>query len=139
MNEQPTSEAIGHEQDTGLVVERSVSIPLKDVWDGLMTRKGAEALLGEGGELGLKGESWEAVDGSRGVIRSFHPMEQIRFTWRADADAPSTLVELDLTREGEDATHLKFTQTKLDASADREALRAKWDQVLDRIAATAGE
>ena len=83
-------------KDTTVVVNREVSYPLKSVWNVLMTAAGMEALLGEGGRLGDKGDRWQAQDGTYGVTRSFHPLEQIRFSWHRGEDAPRTLVDLHL-------------------------------------------
>lgn len=114
-----------------LVVER----PLGEVWDALMKPHGAEALLGEGGQLGQKGEDWRAVDGTYGVTRSFHPLEQIRFSWHADEDAPRTLVDLRLSGDGA-ATRLDLSHEHLPADADVDALTARWQSALEAIAAS---
>src|SRR5665647_3335964 len=79
-------------KDTTLVVSRAVSHPIKSVWTTLLSPAGMEALLGQGGQLGDKGDSWRAADGTYGVTRSFHPLEQIRFSWHKDEDSPRTLV-----------------------------------------------
>ena len=59
MTEQSTSEA---QTEQTVVVSRSVGRPVKDVWGVLVTPKGAEALLGEGGTIGDKGHAWRAAD-----------------------------------------------------------------------------
>lgn len=74
---------------TDLDVSLTVAKPLADVWSALMTPDGNSALLGDGGRLGSKGDDWRSTTGAYGVTRSFHPMEQIRFSWHADADAPA--------------------------------------------------
>ena len=71
-------------------VTRKVARPLNQVWGALMKPHGAAALLGEGGELGNKGEDWRSANGTYGVTRSFHPLEQIRFSWHASEGAPRT-------------------------------------------------
>ena len=86
-------------ETTGLEVSLTVHKQLRDVWAALMTPEGNEALLGEGGRLGSKGDDWRSADGAYGVTRSFHPMEQIRFSWHADDDAPRTVVDLQLHDE----------------------------------------
>ena len=79
-------------EEKSVRVTRVVARPLDSVWEVLMKPHGAEALLGEGGQLGSKGEDWRAADGTYGVTRSFHPKEQIRFSWHASDGAPRTLV-----------------------------------------------
>ena len=117
-----------------VVVTRQVPHVIKDVWKVLLTDAGTEALLGAGGRLGTKGQGWQAEDGTHGVTRSFHAMEQIRFSWHKDAEAEPTLVELDIQPAGDEATDLVLTHSRLPGDADREALTAHWTKALDRIA-----
>lgn len=133
MTEVVSSEAVGKSGDTAVTVSRQVSHPLKSVWNVLMTNEGAEALLGPGAHLGSKGQSWAANDGTRGVTRSFHPMEQIRFSWHASDDAPATLVDLHLQASGDDATDLQIVHDHLPADADLEQLAQHWQDALQRI------
>ncbi|WP_203568446.1 SRPBCC family protein [Aestuariimicrobium ganziense] len=133
MSETTISEAPGEVQDTAVKVSRSVSHPLSSVWSALMTTEGAEALLGEGGRLGDKGHSWSATDGTHGVTRSFHPKEQIRFSWHADDDAPATIVDLHLAEADEGNTQLEIVHDHLPADSDRDALQDHWSAALDRI------
>ena len=113
-------------------VSRVVPFPIDSVWQRLITPAGAEALLGEGARLGTKGEPWRAVDGSHGVVRSYHPMEQVRLTWHADEHAPATLVDLRLTPEGSgtrlDLRHERLTDPALGASMPQ-----RWGEALSRI------
>ncbi len=119
--------------DTTVVVSKVVSHPLKSVWSVLMTKAGNEALLGPGGQLGGKGDNWEAEDGTYGVTRSFHPMEQIRFSWHQDADSPRTMVDLRLSAQGDDATLLEITQDHVGSGLDPARLQAHWEDALARI------
>lgn len=132
MSEQSTSEAVGESQDTAVTVSRLVSKPLKSVWMSLMTNAGAEALLGEGGQLPDKGHAWRSSGGAHGVTRSFHPLEQIRFTWHEDDDAPATLVDLKLAPEGDD-TRVTIEHSHLPADLDRDKLAGRWEAAFDRI------
>lgn len=116
-----------------VTVSRTVSHPLKSVWDVLMAPQGANALLGEGGELGNKGSSWRASDGTYGVTRSFHPLEQIRFSWHADDQSPASLVDLHMRADGDDVTVLEIVHDHLPADADRDWLRSHWAAALERI------
>ncbi len=118
---------------TNLEVSLAVHKPLADVWSALMTPPGNEALLGTGGRLGSKGDDWRATDGSYGVTRSFHPMEQIRFSWHADGDAPRTVVDLRLSDQ-DGHTRLDLAQDRLPADADLDALSSHWEDALTRLA-----
>lgn len=123
--------------DTTVTVSRSVSKPVKEVWKLLVTREGAEALLGAGGELGDKGDSWHAADGTYGVVRSYHPLEQIRFSWHAAEEAPKTIVEVDLSAS-DGGTHVEIRHEHIPTYFDCAALTRKWEKALDKLADAAG-
>lgn len=112
------------------VVSRTFPAPPLHVWEVLIGSTGAEALLGPGASLGRKGESWHSDDGAVGVVRSVHPMEQLRVSWRENPDAPATLVEIDLSAEGDGArVDLLHSGFKGDLEADRQ----RWTAALERI------
>ena len=113
-------------------VSRVVPFPIDKVWQLLTTSAGAEALLGTGAKLGTKGEPWHSTDGSYGVMRSYHPMEQMRLTWHADEHAPTTLIDLRLTSEGT-GTRLALRHERLDDVALGQSLPQHWDDALGRI------
>ncbi|MDR0837586.1 MAG: SRPBCC domain-containing protein [Propionibacteriaceae bacterium] len=121
-------------KESGTVsASRSVPAPVKDVWKALMTKEGAEALLGEGGEIGLKGQTWNSINGKSGVIRSLHPLEQVRFSIRReDGKFGPSLVSVDLTPEG-DKTLIAITHTNLTDDVDFAWLTSRWEAALDRI------
>ena len=100
----------------------------------LTTNDGAAAFLGEGATLGSKGEHWRAADGSHGVWRSYHPMEQVRVSWHASEDAPRSIVDLHLAPAGEQ-TSVTVRHEPVDDSA---GLSARWRAPLDRLDALAG-
>ena len=135
MNEQSQGDTIVNPVDTTVTVSRSVSQPIKQFWKLLVTREGAEALLGPGGELGDKGDSWHAADGTYGVIRSYHPLEQIRFSWHAEPDAPKSLVDLHLVQQSEDSTVVEIRHEHIPDGWDVDAITEHWESALERIAA----
>ena len=128
-NEVPTDDAKGAPD---IEVSRVVPLPLDKVWQVLTTNAGAEALLGGGARLGTKGEPWHSADGSHGVVRSFHPMQQVRLTWHADEHAPATLVDLQLTAEG-DGTRMGLRQEHIHDVAMSQSLQQRWEEALGRI------
>lgn len=137
MTDQSTSDTLGKHVDTTVTVSRSVSQPVKDIWKLLVTREGAEALLGPGGELGDKGDSWHAQDGTYGVIRSYHPLEQIRFSWHAAEEAPKTLVDVHLLKQGDSETTLEIRHEHIPSYFDAGAITRRWESALEKIAAAA--
>ena len=132
MTDVVTSEVAGKTEGT-VVVQRTVPHQLKNVWNVLMADAGAEALLGPGAQLGDKGHTWIAADGTRGVTRSFHPLEQIRFSWHAEEDAPATIVDLHLRKVDDSTTSLEIVHDHLYDGLDRQWLAEHWSKALERI------
>jgi uncharacterized protein YndB with AHSA1/START domain len=133
----PTDVPPGRAADAAVIeVSRVAPLPIDEVWRVLTTSDGAEALLGSGAHLGGKGERWRSADGSHGVVRSYHPMEQIRISWHADEHGPATLVELNLTREGE-GTRLGLRHEQIPGDATDKSLQQRWEAALGRIGANA--
>ncbi len=130
-----TTEAVS--ETRSIAVSRVTPTSLDAVWGALMRPEGEAALLGEGGQLGNKGEDWHANDGTYGITRSFHPKEQIRFSWHSHDGAPATIVDLRMTAADGGGTELNITHENLPADIDMEALRTRWATALDNIIATA--
>lgn len=139
MSDTAASEAVDGKTDASDTVEVDTVLahPVDHVWRVLTTSDGVQALLGSGARLGGKGEPWRAEDGSHGVWRSYHPMEQVRVSWHADADAPRSLVDLHLSPEG-DGTRVSLRHELARAgSADSAAVRRRWTDALNRLDALA--
>lgn len=127
----PASEATSAQ---AAAVRASVTIPapLEQVWQHLVSPRGTQALLGPGVALGSKGESWRSADGPHGVVRSYHPQEQIRVSWHADENAPPSMVDLHLFREGS-GTRLDLLHDGPDVRGSAEH-QNRWHQALQRLA-----
>lgn len=110
-------------------VVRTVAAPVADVWRALVSPGGAQALLGPGAEFGGKGEPWRSADGPSGVLRSYHPLEQLRWSWHETPDAPASIVELDLS-DDDGGTRLDLRH---DGVAEVAAYEARWSDALDRL------
>ena len=117
-------------------VSRPVAAPLAHVWEVLVSPKGAQALLGEGAVLGAKGEPYHCTDGASGVLRSYHPLEQLRVSWHQTPDSPPTIVEVDLRADGDGAV-LELTQNHLNEASDVTVLSDRWSAALSAVAAAA--
>lgn len=119
----------------GVRVTRTVQAPVAEVWRVLTGPGGAEALLGAGAAFGGKGEPWRCADGASGVLRSFHPLEQLRWSFHETPEAPATIVELDLVDEG-GTTRLDLRH---DGVTDAATYEARWSDALDRVGALTTE
>jgi uncharacterized protein YndB with AHSA1/START domain len=125
-----TTESIPDKAQTPAVhASRTVPAAPEQVWQHLISSEGVQALLGPGASLGSKGESWHSDEGPHGVVRSYHPLEQIRVSWHADEDAPASLVDLQLAPDG-DGTRIDLVHEH----ADDPGLKARWDGALERLA-----
>ena len=113
-------------------VRLMVSQPVGAVWRRLVSPEGAALWLGEGAVLGDKGQSYHCTDGTGGVVRSFHPLEQLRVTWYSDSDSESSLIEVDVTPEG-DRTRLRLWHEGVPPAA-RPALQDRWQHRLEALA-----
>lgn len=121
-------------QNAGLAVSRTIAAPLLHVWDVLVSRAGTQAWLGEGAQLGTKGESWRADDGTFGVVRTLHRLRQVRVSWHADDGAPYSIIDLQLAQDGE-GTRLDLTEEPV--HGDPAVSEQRWGTALDRLAAAA--
>ena len=132
MSEAATDEVVddGAQQPDAVEVDTVLDHPVDHVWKVLTTNDGAQALLGSGAKLGGKGEPWRAEDGTHGVWRSYHPLEQVRVSWHANADAPRSLVDLHLAPEGA-GTRVSLRHEPV--GPDGEALRRRWSEALTRL------
>lgn len=136
MTEQVAGDTLANAVDTTVAVGRSVSLSPKEVWRFLVSREGAQALLGDGAELGDKGDSWRAADGTYGVVRSYHPLEQIRVSWHAADDAPKTLVDVHLIPD-DSGTRIEVRHDSIPDDCDLAAITQHWEAALDKVAEAA--
>lgn len=117
----------------GVRASLSVHASPDRVWQHLVSADGTEALLGDGARLGNKGEPWHAADGSYGVVRSYHPMEQIRVSWHPHADGPLSMLDVQLHPE-DDGTRLDIVHEGRGIAHDLGGNRSHWQDALGRLA-----
>ena len=128
-----TSEATGETEVAAVVVSRTLLLPGENRLGSPHDDRRLRSLLGPGAQLGSKGESWRSHDGREGVVRSFHPLEQIRFTWRLRESAHPTMVDVRLVPADDQATEFRIEHSKLPPHADRAWLSDRWEAAIDRI------
>jgi uncharacterized protein YndB with AHSA1/START domain len=117
-------------------VTASVSAPVAHVWEVLISPIGASALLGQGVVLGAKGEPYHAADGAYGVVRSFHPLEQLRVSWHESPDGPPSLLEIGLVPDGQ-GTAVSLVHSHLQNPAVMPELDRLWRVRLQALASAA--
>ena len=123
----------GADPEAGVHASATVSAAADQVWQHLISPSGTEALLGEGARLGSKGEPWKASDGSYGVVRSYHPLEQIRVSWHPHEDGPLSMLDVQLHPEGE-ATRVDLYHEGRGIAGDPRGDHQHWSDALDRLA-----
>lgn len=126
-----TDEAELAGREVGVSASLSMPAPPSRVWQHLISQSGTEALLGDGVRLGGKGESWHASDGSYGVVRSYHPTEQLRVTRHSQEDAPTSILDVQLHPDG-DRTRVDLLHQGPGATVSQRY----WQDALDRVANT---
>ncbi|MCL1837939.1 MAG: SRPBCC domain-containing protein [Propionibacteriaceae bacterium] len=119
-------------------VSRSVSKPVNDIWKSIVSPTGAAALLGPGAVLGDKGDGWRSDDGKYGVIRSYHPLEEIRFSWYASEGAPKTMVKVLLCQQTQTETLIEIIQDQVPEYFDTAALVKRWETAIEALIAAVG-
>jgi uncharacterized protein YndB with AHSA1/START domain len=126
---------LGETRDAGFQVgvQRSVEASPAEVWELLTSRP--ELWLGEGAAVVFEqGERYE-VTGASGEIRVVKPGERLRLTWQpADWEAPAT-VQLALLESAPGKTAIQAHLEKLPDGKAREAMRSRWREALERVAA----
>jgi uncharacterized protein YndB with AHSA1/START domain len=128
----PDDESGGWE--AGVRASLTVGAPVAQVWEHLISPSGIEALLGDGARLGNKGEPWQAADGSFGVVRSYHAVEEVRVTWHPHEDGPLSMLDVQLHPEG-DGTRLDVFHEGRGIADDPRGDRQHWEEALGRVAA----
>lgn len=117
----------------GVHASTTVGAPVARVWQHLISDRGTEALLGPGARLATKGEPWHSTDGTHGVLRSYHPLEQIRVSWHPHADGPLSVVDVQLKADG-DGTRLDLFHEGEGIAEDGAGDKQRWDDALGRLA-----
>ena len=120
-------------------VQRSVAATAAEAWELLTARP--ELWLGEGASIVFEaGERYEVpsgdgLPGARGEVRVVKPRYRLRMTWQPEGwRAPATLqLTLQTTGSGKTAIHVHLE--KLPDAEAREAMRERWRETLEQVAA----
>lgn len=116
-----------------VVVSWVMACAPKRVWQQLISKSGAQALLGPGATFGEKGQTWASDDGHSGVVRTLHPLEEIRFSFRKDLETTPSMVQI-LLAPTDDSTELTLTHTNVDP-ADEAWFEQRWNDAMASIEA----
>jgi uncharacterized protein YndB with AHSA1/START domain len=130
-----TSRPVGLTRDAGfqIGVSRSVAVPLELVWDTLVSDAGVRTWLGADVQLpSAAGAPYRTATGTTGEVRSFHPHDRVRLTWRPPDWNHESTVQVTVSRRN-GRTVLRFHQERLADPDERDRQRAHWQSVLDSL------
>jgi uncharacterized protein YndB with AHSA1/START domain len=124
-------------------VSRTVPGSLDDVWATLVGQAAVAVWLGELDALPTrKGESYRTAAGVSGELRSFHPRDRVRLTYQPPGRATPTTLQI-VVRPGRSrsgpSTVVTFHQERLADAREREAMRAHWAGVAERLEPLLGQ
>jgi uncharacterized protein YndB with AHSA1/START domain len=106
-----------------------------EVWDLITSRPGL--WLGEGAAVDLAEGTPFRAPGLSGEIRVVKPGDRLRLSWQAQEwPAPATL-QLTLSETESGKTAIQAHLERLPDAGAQEAMRTRWRETLERIAAAA--
>jgi activator of Hsp90 ATPase-like protein len=120
-------------------VQRSVAATAAEAWDLITARP--ELWLGEGASVAFEeGQQYEVpprggAPGARGEVRVVKPGVRLRMTWQPEGWRAAATLQLTLLESGAGKTAIHAQLEKLPDADAREAMRERWREALDRIAA----
>ncbi len=141
------SVAIGYEQARGLRVigqtsaggyqigvQKTLPIPPDVAWSLVMEGPGLAAWLGKVDNLELeRGAQYQTGEGAWGEVRSVLAGQRVRLTWHSlELSGPSTL-QVTIMPAGDKAS-VRFHQERLSSLEERELMRQRWREALERLA-----
>jgi uncharacterized protein YndB with AHSA1/START domain len=116
-------------------VQKSVDATVTEVWDRITSRP--DLWLGEGASVDLAEGTPYHGPGVSGEIRVVKRGDRLRMSWQPDDwPAPATL-QLTLSETESGKTAIQAHLEKLPDASAREAMRTRWREALERIAAAA--
>jgi uncharacterized protein YndB with AHSA1/START domain len=124
----------GQTKDVGFVIGVSKTLPysVAQVWDFVTSPAGLALWLGEVELVLEKGARYETAAGTVGEVRSFHPEDRVRLTWRPKDWDHDTTVQVAVRGSG-DKTMLRFHQEWLANSDERARQRDHWQAVMAKV------
>ncbi len=128
---------VGKTKDVGweIGVSRTVPHDADEVWKLLTSPTGVGIWLGEGLSFPAEpGAAYKTADGTVGEVRSFRPGDRLRLTWQPPDWSHDSTVQVAIS-PAKAGTTINFHQERLADSDEREAQRAHWSPVIERLRA----
>lgn len=126
---------IGQTKDAGfqIGVRRTFALSVGEAWNFLTSAQGQHIWLGASDPVQIAvGASYTTTDGAQGVIRVVNPAVNLRLSWRPAGWAKASTIQVRVIPSGDKAV-ISFHQENLPGAREREQMRRRWQQVLDRL------
>ena len=126
---------VGQTKDVGFQIgaRKTFDISPQQAWDVITSDAGIELWLGEAPSFELtEGVTYQTDNGTKGEVRVVKPGSHIRMTWQpSEWDTPS-LIQVRVFPSGTKTT-IGFHQEHLAGPKEREAMRQRWQKVLQDL------
>jgi uncharacterized protein YndB with AHSA1/START domain len=131
----PQQRETGRTLDAGyqIGVRRTLPVPEERLWALLLSPEGLGVWLGGVTDL-EPGARFVFADGTRGEIRVNRPWSHLRLTWQLPTWEAPSIVQARVLAARSGAT-LSFHQDHLRGPAERAEMKARWEGVIERLAA----
>ena len=140
------SVAIGYEQARGLRVvgqtseggfqigvQKTLPLPAETAWSLLTEGPGRAVWLGTVDSLEFtRGERYQTDEGAWGEVRSVAAGQRVRLTWHSPELASPSTLQVYFAPSG-DKTSVRFHQERLSSLEEREQMRQRWRDVLEKL------
>lgn len=132
---------VGETADAGFQVgvRRSFAATAAEAWELITSRP--ELWLGEGASIAFdEGERYEVppadgAPGASGEVRVVKPGDRLRMTWHPEGWTTPATLQLTLSESRSGKTAITVHLERLPDADAREAMRERWQEALERIAA----
>lgn len=131
---------VGLTKDAGwqIGVRQTLDVAPQAAWEALTSPEGLRLWLGEIDWLpARKGERYLTANGTSGELRANNPGEHVRLTWQPKGWQNPSILQVRVTPSGRKTT-VSFHQERLESRAQREQMRAHWQEVIQQVAAMLG-
>ncbi len=127
--------AIGQTKGAGfeIGVRRTFDVPVVRAWEVITSDRGMKLWLGDvSGLKWEKGETYKTKDGTEGEIRIINQGSHLRITWWPSDWEKASTIQIRVIPNGEKTT-ISFHQENLKGAGEREEMRLRWENVLDKL------
>jgi len=125
---------VGFTKDVGweIGVRKTFAATPAQAWETLMSDVGVKLWLGDSEDLRWQEGAQYHTHNAEGEIRVFNPGGHLRMTWQPKEFEKASTIQVRVTPSGSN-TVISFHQENLSSEQEREAMRDRWQGVLDGL------